>query len=169
MPFDKQPTLTGPTVSLRPLTPDDHDALFDVASDPLIWEQHPVKTRCTKDGFATFFQQSLDTGGALVISDNATQQVIGSSRFHGYNEDNSEVEIGWTFLARAYWGGPTNREVKRLMLGHAFQSVDRVVLLIAPENIRSQRAATKIGASRAGERIDGNGMESWVYEVTKPV
>jgi RimJ/RimL family protein N-acetyltransferase len=165
MSFESQPTLTGALVSTRPLRADDLEALWSVASDPLIWEQHPAKERAEEAGFRAFFAESLATGGALVVHDAATGAVIGSSRYHGYNEAASEIEIGWTFLARAYWGGRTNGELKTLMLDHAFRSVESVVLLVGPTNFRSQRAVQKIGGIRDGSRRDGSGRESWVFRI----
>lgn len=165
MPFDPQPTLVGPLVTLRPLAQGDHDALFAVAADPLIWEQHPDKTRCQPAGFRAFLQQALDSGGALLALDSVSGQVIGSSRYHGYDEAADEVEIGWTFLARSHWGGRYNSEMKRLMLQHAFRYVGRVVFLIDPANHRSQRAVEKIGAVRTGMRPDGSGRTSYVFEI----
>jgi RimJ/RimL family protein N-acetyltransferase len=165
MPFDLQPTLVGPLVTLRPLAPTDHDRLFAVAADPLIWEQHPDKTRCQPDGFNAFFQQSLDSGGALLATETASGRVIGSSRFHGYDEAADEVEIGWTFLARSHWGGRYNRDMKRVMLDHAFRHVGRVVFLIDPANHRSQRAVEKLGAARAGMRSNGSGRTSCVFRI----
>src|SRR4051794_37083843 len=99
MPFDLQPVLRGTHLWLRPLRPDDWDALYAVASDPLIWEQHPESTRHREEVFRRFFQQALDSGGAFVVLDATTNRVIGSSRFHGYDEAKGEIEIGWTFLA----------------------------------------------------------------------
>jgi RimJ/RimL family protein N-acetyltransferase len=165
VPFDLQPTLEGPLVTLRPLSPADHDRLFAVAADPLIWEQHPDKTRFQPAGFQVFFQEALDSGGALLAMESASGQVIGSSRFHGYDEEAEEVEIGWTFLARSHWGGQYNREMKRLMLEHAFRYVDRVMFLIDPANHRSQRAVEKIGAVRVGDRADASGRTSWVFQI----
>lgn len=166
MPFDPQPTLLGPTIHLRPLRPGDFDALWAVASDPLIWEQHPDKTRSTPEGFRRFFQGALDSGGALLATLAATGEVIGSSRYHGYRPEVGEVEIGWTFLGRAYWGGPCNREMKRLMLNHAFQAVGRVVFMIGPTNFRSQRAVQKLGAVRSGSRTNPDGSESYTFHLT---
>ena len=165
--FEYEPTLNGELVRLRPLCEEDFDQLYDVASDPLIWEQHPVSTRYQPDEFRRFFESALDSDGALVIIDANSNQAIGSSRFHGYNETTGEVEIGWTFLARSCWGGKYNAEVKRLMLDHAFRFVDKVILLIGPDNIRSQRAAEKIGALRVGMRTDANGHAAYVYQVDR--
>jgi N-acetyltransferase len=163
--FDHQPVLKGKLVELRPLRSEDFDDLYAVASDPLIWEQHPVRNRHEEAVFRDFFREALASGGALVAIDSEAQQVIGSSRFHAYNEERSEVEIGWTFLARSHWGGLYNGEMKRLMLQHAFRFVDRVVLLIGPQNLRSQRAAEKIGGVRVGSRPDGSGQDRYVYEL----
>ncbi len=166
MSFDYQPILRGVLVELRPLRAQDYDSLYAVAADPLIWEQHPVPNRHEEAVFQEFFRESLVSGGALVAIDINKQRLIGSSRFHGYTDQHSEVEIGWTFLARSYWGGLYNGEMKRLMLEHAFRFVDNVVFLIGLQNIRSQRAVEKIGGTRVGTRLDASGRESYVYQIT---
>ena len=164
--FDLQPTLHGKLLQLRPLRPDDYHDLYAVASDPLIWEQHPAKDRCEEGVFKDFFRKALDSGGALVAIESKDGQAIGSSRFHGHDEVQREIEIGWTFLARSHWGGVYNREMKDLMLRHAFGFVDRVVFLVDPHNRRSQRAVEKIGGVRLGSRQNAEGRDSFVYQVT---
>src|SRR5262245_18780547 len=114
MPFELQPHLTGDLLELRPLVAEDFDNLYAVAADPLIWEQHPSSDRYKEEVFRVFFREALESGGALVAVDRKDGRVIGSSRFHGYDEESSEVEIGWTFLARSHWGGVYNREMKHL-------------------------------------------------------
>ena len=165
MSFDYQPTLEGALVTLRPLRAADYGTLYVVAADPLIWEQHPDKTRCEPEGFQRFFRDALTSGGALIALDARTHQVIGSSRYHGYDKHRSEIEIGWTFLARSHWGGRYNRDMKHLMLRHAFRFVSRVVFLIHPANLRSQRGVEKIGAVRVDSRQDASGRESYVFQI----
>jgi len=167
MSFDLQPILNGELLRLRPLRPEDFHSLYAVASDPFIWEQHPSSDRYQEEVFKRFFRDAVESGGALIAIDSKDDQVIGSSRFHGYDEDKSEIEIGWTFLARSHWGGVYNREVKQLMLRHAFQFVNSVVFLIGPQNLRSQRAMEKIGGVRVGSRLDGSGRESLVYRISR--
>jgi RimJ/RimL family protein N-acetyltransferase len=165
MPFDPQPVLKGELLELRPLREEDYQDLYGVAADPLIWEQHPNSDRYKEEVFKEFFREALASGGALVALDLNDGRVIGSSRFHGYDEEQGEVEIGWTFLARSHWGGRYNGEMKRLMLRHAFRFVESVVFLIGPHNLRSQRAVEKIGAVRDGLRPNGTGRESFVYRI----
>ena len=145
MPFDLQPILRGKLLGLRPLQPEDFHDLYVVASDPLIWEQHPSKDRYQEEVFKEFFRDAMESGGALIALDSKDNQVIWSSRFYGYDKEKSEIEIGWTFLARSHWGGIYNREMKQLMLRHAFQFVNSVIFLVGPQNLRSQRAMEKIG------------------------
>ena len=164
--FDLQPRLSGVLLDLRPLRAEDAEGLFAVASDPLIWEQHPVKDRYKREVFSELFRESLSSGGALAAIDRKDGRLIGSSRFHGYNAQSSEVEIGWTFLARSHWGGTYNREMKLLMLRHAFQYVERVVFLIGPHNLRSQKAIEKLGGICVGTRRDAAGRDSFVYQIT---
>jgi RimJ/RimL family protein N-acetyltransferase len=150
MSFDLQPHLKGELIELRPLMPEDWEDLFAVASDPLIWEQHPESDRYKENVFKVFFREALECRGAFVVIDTKTQHVIGSTRFYGYDPDKSEIEIGWTFLARKFWGGQYNREMKRLLLDHAFKFVDSVVFFVGETNFRSQKAMEKIGATKIG-------------------
>jgi N-acetyltransferase len=158
MSFDLQPNLKGDLIELRPLTLEDWNDLFAVASDPLIWEQHPESNRYKEDVFRIFFSEALESGGAFAIIDKQNRQIIGSTRFYGYDPEKSEIEIGWTFLARKYWGGRYNRELKQLMLDHAFKFVENVIFYVGENNIRSQKATEKIGAAKDGlvEKVYGN-------------
>jgi RimJ/RimL family protein N-acetyltransferase len=149
--FDPQPHLAGELVEVRPLTAADFDALFAAASDPLIWEQHP-DDRHLPERFRSFFDEHLASGGALAVLDRRDGRIVGTTRFHGYDAERGEVEIGWTFLRRSHWGGTVNRELKRLLLAHAFRSVETVVFRVHAENGRSRRAVEKLGATEAGER-----------------
>lgn len=168
MEFELQPTLAGKLVTLRPLAEEDWDALYAVASDPLIWEQHPACDRWREDVFRDFFREAMASGGALAIIDRADGRLIGSSRFHGWDAQAREIEIGWTFLARSYWGGSYNGEMKALMLAHAFRFADSAIFVIGPENMRSRRAVEKIGGVLAGRRRDDTGRESVVYRIAAP-
>jgi RimJ/RimL family protein N-acetyltransferase len=144
--FDLQPTLKGKLIELRPLQRDDFEALFTVASDPLIWEQHPENDRYKRDVFQRFFDRAIESKGAFAIIERKSGRIIGSSRYCNLNLAEDDVEIGWTFLERSFWGGLYNRELKTLMLEHAFRFVDRVLFVVGENNIRSQKALEKIGA-----------------------
>jgi N-acetyltransferase len=169
--FDLQPHLVGELIEVRPLASDDWEELFAVASDPLIWEQHPARDRYREDVFREFFREALETGSAFVVIERKTGKTIGSSRYFGLDPEESVVEIGWTFLALAFWGGEYNRELKRLMLDHAFKFVERVVFIIGVTNFRSQKALEKIGGVRVGRRekadAQGNVVENFVYEIRR--
>lgn len=167
MTFELQPTLKSEILEVRPLRADDFEELYAVASDPLLWEQHPNSDRYKPDVFRKFFDEALASGGALVVLDRKNGRIIGSSRFNCYDLVRSEIEIGWTFLARSHWGGIYNGELKRLMLTHAFQFVDNVIFFVGSTNLRSQRAVEKIGGKRAGTKSDPNNRENFIYRITR--
>ena len=123
--------------------------------------ERPERNRYQEATFRGFFEEALTSGGALVALDRANGHIIGSSRYHGYDAQRSVIEIGWSFLARAYWGGRYNGEMKQVLVEHAFRSVKRVIFIIGPENRRSQRAVEKIGGMRAGVTIDAHGRNGW--------
>lgn len=171
--LDRQPVLEGEHVRLRPLRADDWKALFAVASDPLIWAQHPAHDRWQEPVFRAFFDDALAHRGALLVLDKSSGAVIGSSRYQGLEEaDGGSVEIGWTFLARSHWGGRWNHEMKRLMLAHALASVAEVRFLVGETNTRSRRALERVGAQltdRREERIMAGGeiIPHLTYAITR--
>ncbi len=160
-----QPTLYGNLIKLQPLQPDDFTRLFAVAADPLIWEQHPANDRYQEPVFRQFFNEGIASGGAFLILDAESGQVIGSSRFCNYLAETNEIEIGYTFLSRAYWGGRYNAELKALMLQHAFQFVDSVVFVVGAHNFRSQQAVMKLGAN--ADPASKKDLEKIVFRLRK--
>jgi len=170
--FDFTPTLTGATLTLRPLTADDFEPLYAAASDPLIWAQHPFPLRYQREVFASgFFASAIASEGALVIIDNATGRLIGSSRFYEWQPDTREIAIGFTFLARSHWGGGTNRELKRLMLDHAFRWAERAWFHVGRDNVRSRKAMEKIGGVYSHEEakeIHGSVHAHAYYRIDAP-
>jgi RimJ/RimL family protein N-acetyltransferase len=167
---DFQPTLIGPTVTLRPISAADWPELFAAGSDPEIWKVHPQPDRYTEPGFRKFFNGAVNSKMGFAFVERATGALIGSSRYHGYEPKLGEIEIGWTFVVRSHWGGATNREVKRLMLDHAFTFVDTAIFWVADTNWRSQGAMTKIGGIRRDglfTRESTGDKPYFIFEITK--
>ena len=169
--FDYQPHLTGELVELRPLVAEDWEPLYAVASDPLIWELHPQRNRHEEAVFRVYFEGGMASGGALVVCDRTSGVIIGCSRYSAQFAQPGEMEIGWTFLARSHWGGAYNREMKRMMLAHAFRFVDTVIFRIGEQNSRSRRAMEKIGGlltDRLQQVAFGNRVTTHVcYAITR--
>jgi RimJ/RimL family protein N-acetyltransferase len=169
--FELQPHLTGDLLDLRPLRPADWEGLFRAASDRLIWEVHPVSDRWKEEVFGQFFREGLESGGAFAVIDRKTGEIVGSSRYSNLKPDDSEIEIGSTFLARSHWGGVWNGEMKRLMLDHAFRFVDTVVFRIGTDNLRSRRAIEKIGGVLTDRRdivnLHDRSIEHVVYAIRR--
>jgi len=169
--IDLQPVLTGKNVKLRPLTIDDFEPLYQIASDPLIWEQHPSPLRFKRDVFeAQIFSTGITSKSTLVALDKQTSQIIGSSRFYDVDENNLELAIGFTFLARSHWGGTTNGEMKSLMLAHAFTWAKRVWFHVGSNNVRSCKALEKIGAKLSNTEprpVNGQPVEHCFFYIHK--
>lgn len=161
-----QPTLQDDFVLIRPLQESDYEALYAVASDPLVWEQHPNNDRYKKEVFDVLFAEAMQTNAAFVFVDKMNDEVIGSSRYKWYAES-EELEIGWTFFARRCWGGRYNFAVKCLMLNYAFTLVDAVIFHVGITNFRSQKAVSKLGAKRVSTFISRDGIEKVKFELKK--
>jgi RimJ/RimL family protein N-acetyltransferase len=171
--FDLQPTLTGKSIGLRPLSSDDFEALYQIASDPLIWEQHPEANRYQRPVFEGFFKLALESMGAFAVFNPTTHEIMGSSRYYDLDLSQNLVAIGYTFLARKFWGGEFNHEMKTLMIDHAFRFVDKIHFHVDEKNFRSQKALEKIGiknktrVEKFKQRSDGSWESSLVYELKK--
>ncbi len=171
MRFDIQPTLEHEHVILQPLEAEDFEDLYQVASDPKIWEQHPNKDRWKKEVFEVFFDGAMKSGGAFKIIEKPGGKVIGSTRFYDYNAQDEHILIGYTFYGRPYWGKGINHTVKTLMLNYIFQFVSKVYFHIGAENVRSQIAISRLGTTKIGEELVAYFGESpklnYVYALTK--
>jgi len=151
MSFELQPVLEDPWLRLQPLRAEDFADLFAVAADPLIWEQHPSRNRYQKEVFENYFKGAMESGGALLILDQQTGQVLGSSRFYDWDPALDCIAIGYTFIARSHWGRGYNRALKTLMLDHAFKFVTYVLFHVGSHNLRSRKAMEKLGGRLVGE------------------
>ena len=147
-----QPNLETDSIILSPLIEDDFEELYKTASDPAIWEQHPNKDRWKRTDFRNFFEGALKSGGAFKIIDRATSEIIGSTRFYDYDEQQKSILIGYTFFKVSHWGRGFNREVKELMLQYIFQFVSQVDFHIGADNTRSLISIGRIGAKKIGEK-----------------
>ncbi len=169
--FEFQPILQGPRVTVRPIEEKDWEGMYAVASNPKVWEVHPVSDRYKETVFRDFFDAAVASGTAFSFVDRDSGLIIGSSRYYGLDTDLGEVEIGWTFLAYDYWGGSFNAEVKKLMLDHAFKFVDAVVFWVGDSNIRSMRAMEKIGGIKRQQMqnrvLNGVSYPHIIYEIRK--
>lgn len=166
-----QPTLENEFIRIRPLEASDLETLFQVAKDPLIWEQHPSHDRWQRTIYEAFFKDSMLSKGALIVINKTNNEVIGSSRFNRIKNVDDALEIGWSFLARTYWGGTFNRYVKSLMMDHAFQFVHNIIFYIGKDNIRSQRAVQKLGGARetgvAFAHLFKEDPNDWTFRISK--
>ena len=149
--FNIQQVLENDKVRIHPLTENDFEQLYSIASDPLIWEQHPNKDRYKREVFENFFKGALESKGAFLVFDRITDKLIGCSRFYEYSKEHNSIMIGYTFFARDYWGGKHNPSLKKLMLDYVFQFVDKVFFHVGASNVRSQKAMEKLGAKKVRE------------------
>ena len=149
-----QPTdLKNNIVWLEPLKQAHFEELYLVASDPLIWEQHPNPDRYKLEAFTNYFKGAMESGGAFIIRDTLSGKALGSSRYCAYDAANKEIQIGYTFFSRVCWGKSINKAVKKLMLTHAFNDVDKVAFYVGANNIRSQKAMEAIGGIKVREEV----------------
>ncbi|GAA3777285.1 GNAT family N-acetyltransferase [Flavobacterium ginsengiterrae] len=169
--FNLQPEILEDEITkLIPLEEKHFEALFQAASDPLIWEQHPSKDRYHREGFTAFFKAAMDSKGSFLILDKQTGEIMGTTRYYDYDPEKSSVGIGYTFITRKYWGGPYNSSNKKLLIDYAFQHVNSILFHVGAENFRSQKAVLKLGAEKVRDMVitaNGIDMPYFEYELKK--
>lgn len=145
--------LSDDLVRLDPLTPEHREVLFTLASDPAVWEQHPIQDRWKPEVFQKFWDGAIQSGTAFALVDRTSGKVIGSSRYHDFEPERSRICIGYTFLARSHWGGGWNPRFKGLLLDHAFRWMETVAFHIGENNRRSRIAVERLGAQLEGATV----------------
>ena len=171
MNFSIQPTLENENVKLIPLQESDFERLFAVASDPEVWAMHPNKERYKREVFRNFFTGALQSKGAFLVIDKNSEEVLGSTRFYDFNEEENSIFIGYTFYGTKSWGKNINPQVKNMMLDYIFQFVEKVIFHVGKDNLRSIKAMEKLGAENLGnEEVAYFGEEpkiNTVFQITK--
>jgi N-acetyltransferase len=169
--------LEGPHVRLEPLELRHADDLAEAASDPLIWRWLPVQV-ATREDLDRWIEDALaasaaGTEQAFAVVDRRTRRAVGSTRFMEITPLHKGVEVGWTWYARAAWGGVVNPESKLLLLTHAFEDWGAIRLYLKTDSLneRSRAAIAKLGAQYEGDlrnhriRLDGSYRHSSVYSI----
>lgn len=163
-----QPILSNKEIVLIPLVNEDFEALYYIASDKLLWEQHPNNDRYKKEVFEDFFKKAIESKGAFTIFEKTTNKIVGSTRFYDLEQESKSVFIGFTFIDRKFWGSSLNGKVKKLMIDYAFQFVDSVKFHVGETNYRSQKAVEKLGALKIGTiQKENSEIVNWIYELKK--
>ena len=149
-------TLTGQHVELVPLEMSHLEALLPVAVDEELWRFVPTAAS-TASSLRRYIESALaerDAGVALpfVTTERATGQAVGSTRFAAYARPHRRIEIGWTWVGRAWQRTAVNSEAKLLMLTHAFETLGmrRVELKTDALNATSRNAIIRLGATEEG-------------------
>jgi RimJ/RimL family protein N-acetyltransferase len=174
--WTQTPTFTGTHVTLRPLVPEDRNAIIAAASDGKLWELFytVVPGPDTVDAWLASAFRDQGHGRALpfaVLDKDGT--LIGSTRYMRMAPENRRLEIGSTFYAARTQRTPVNTETKLLLLRHAFEAMDCVCVQIRTDflNRQSQRAIERLGAKKdgviRGHRImaDGRVRDMVVYSI----
>jgi RimJ/RimL family protein N-acetyltransferase len=169
--------LEGPHVRLEPLDRRHAADLAEAASDPLIWRWLPVQV-ATRADLDRWLEDALaaaaaGTEQAFAVVDRRTGRAVGSTRYMDIAADHKGVEVGWTWYARAAWGGVVNPESKLLLLTHAFEDWGAIRLYLKTDSLneRSRSAIARLGAKYEGDlrnhriRPDGSYRHSSYYSI----
>jgi RimJ/RimL family protein N-acetyltransferase len=150
-------TLRGRWARLEPLAEKHLADLYAASRDPEIWEYLPTPFPRDMEEMRVWLNdaRATQTRGEMLpfaIVEGASGKAIGSTRYLDLAPQHRRIEIGWTWLGRAYWRTPINTECKYLLLKHAFEDLNciRVQLKTDLRNERSQRAIERIGGVREG-------------------
>jgi RimJ/RimL family protein N-acetyltransferase len=149
-------TLIGAHVRLEPLAITHLAGLAEVGLEEELWRWIPTPVR-TREEMAAYIQTALDEQARgislpFAIMEQATGRAIGSTRYGNIDRQHHRVEIGWTWLARAWQRTAMNTEAKYLLLRHAFETLGclRVELKTDSLNEKSRAAILRIGAREEG-------------------
>ncbi|MBI0474782.1 N-acetyltransferase [Sphingomonas sp. MA1305] len=170
------PTLVGRHVTLRPLVEGDLPALVEVARVGDLWDifYANVAMMKTPDRWWAAASAEKDYGRARLFAvETPDGQLVGTTRLMRMNPGHRRLEIGGTFYAKAVQRTGVNTEAKRLLLSHAFETLDCQCVQIRTDalNLRSQRAIERLGAKKDGvlrghqQMADGRLRDTIVYSI----
>jgi RimJ/RimL family protein N-acetyltransferase len=157
-------TLENNYVRLVQTSEDHFQELYQIGSNPVIWEQHPNQDRWKKNNFRKYFDGGINNSeGCFTIIDKKINKIIGTTRFYSFDENKQSVKIGYTFISNEYWGTKINYQIKKLMMDYIFQFLDKVYFEIGKTNFRSQKSVEKLG----GKKVKPQKKENYLYLIDK--
>ncbi len=172
--------LEGRHVTLVPLQREHRDGLVVAASDGALWELWYTSVP-TPDGMEADIARRLafrDEGSMLpfTVTDSATGTILGMTSYGHIDAVVRRLEIGWTWYAARAQRTSVNTEAKRLLLGHAFETLDCVAVELRTHvlNAQSRRAIERIGAKLDGilrhhqRARNGTLRDTCVYSIVAP-
>ncbi|WP_166267762.1 GNAT family N-acetyltransferase [Marinobacter caseinilyticus] len=148
--------LVGTVVTLRPLRASDAQGLMAAASDGRLWELWftgvPSPASIEQYLASALSEQSQGRALPFVVVDNASGNVIGSTRFCNATPQHRRVEIGYTWYAQRFQRSAVNTECKYLLLGHAFEHLSAIAVEFRTHwhNRASREAIARLGAKQDG-------------------
>ena len=169
--------LEGEIVALEPLGPEHEHALRQAGSDPAVWRWMVVHGH-EREAFSRWFEASLrakEEGreAPFAVVPRATGKPIGSTRYMSLRPEHRGLEIGYTWIGRSWQKSHVNTACKRLLLGHAFETLGCKVVGLRTDrfNLNSQRAIEALGAKKDGVlrhhtiRKDGSVRDTVMYTI----
>lgn len=172
-------TLEGFGVRLEPMVPDHAAELEIAAADGRLWELW-VTSVPEPGGMARYIEAALagQRAGTMlpwVVRDPVSGQIVGSTRYHDILPAVDRVEIGYTWYAKGAQRTHINTACKRLLLGHAFDTLGCAVVGLRTDhmNFASQRAIERLGAKKDGTirhhqpRRDGTIRNTVFYSIVR--
>jgi RimJ/RimL family protein N-acetyltransferase len=170
-------TLHGTLVRMEPLAEAHLEDLARVAFDVDVWRwtiARPLDDAGLRSWFDTA-RMNADAGTEVPFATVWAEdgRAVGSSRFMTIAPEHRRLEIGWTWLGRAFQRTGGNREAKLLQLTHAFETLgaERVEFKTHARNLASRTALLGIGATFEGVlrhhmiMPDGSNRDSAYYGV----
>ena len=149
-------TIENNVVALVPMNREYTEDIFEVAQDRRIWEHMSVDLT-TKENVIAYVEDALNkqangTDFAFVITDQVTGGIIGCTWFLDIAMSHKRLEIGSTWIAPSHWRTSVNTNCKYLLLQYCFEELqlNRVQIKTGHENVRSQKAIERIGATKEG-------------------
>jgi RimJ/RimL family protein N-acetyltransferase len=137
---------------LRPLQVADFPAMLELTQDASLWTYftHDLSTLAGLETWAAghFSGDRLQ----LVVIDKRSGELLGSTGFGNYFPRDQRIEIGWTWLGKAFQGTGINTQMKTLMLQYAFEGLEmlRVEFKTDVLNLPARQALLRLGATEEG-------------------
>ena len=152
MMLDRELILESERILLRPLQLEDFTTLLELTQDASLWTYftHDLSTVAGLETWAAghFSGDRLQ----FVVIDKQSEQVLGSTGFGNYFPWDQRIEIGWTWLGKAFQGTGINTQMKSLMLQYAFEELEmlRVEFKTDVLNLPARKALLRLGATEEG-------------------
>lgn len=162
--FSEIPHIKGKSITLKPLSQDDEQALSELVNSPQVYKYLPAflfecRYPDAKEVISRLYTECLED--SLILGIYKYGDFCGLAELYGYRESIRKISVGYRLLPR-YWGQGIATEALGLITAYLYARTD--IEIITASTMTENTASARVLRKNGFEQVVHAAREDWGYE-----